>query len=245
MLGPLITGALLSAALPWRSACFAMGALSLVLAGLCLAARRACLHLADEPAPADPHAPTTGGSIGRLAMFHAIGPFALIAGGEAAVTSLLPLYLRTERGWGEAQASFLLSLLLIGLLAGRIAASLAGRSLRSSTILAGCTLCGVGVVAAVVPGPTWLLLVGAFVLGGQFSATWPTFFDAAHQYVPRASHALALGSVVSSVIGIALCIFVSSMLAESHPQLALIFGPTVLAVAWGWYRFGPVAAAGR
>ena len=67
----------------------------------------------------------------------------------------------------------------------------------------------------------------------MFSSTCPAFYaQAARFFPPHARHLLDYGSALGNAIGIALCVYGSSALAERHLACALRFGPAVLVDLW-------------
>ena len=67
-----------------------------------------------------------------------------------------------------------------------------------------------------------------FVFGFMFSATWPCFYAQVAPRLKGHEEMLAYGSILFSVLGISLCITASSIIADYHLGLSLVFAPVVL-----------------
>ena len=154
--------------------------------------------------------------------------FGLIAGGEAAFASLLPVYLIEVRSLSQEAASLLLTLHLCGLVAGRFASAYLGDRLSNNAIIALCLAAGLFVFPALLVD-AWPVRNGAlFLLGLLFSSTWPTFYAQATGHLREHRALLAYGSSLGNVVGISLCLLLSSLLADRSLLLSLLFGPAVL-----------------
>lgn len=157
-----------------------------------------------------------------------VSGFALIAGGEAAFATLMPTFFVTARGVPKESAALLLTVHLLGLIAGRFVFAGAKSHISNNTIIGVCLAAGVFVFPAVL-AEHWLVRDAAlFLTGVMFSATWPTFYVQVARFWTDHKEMLAYGSSLGNMLGIALCIFVSSVIADYDLMLSLFFGPAIL-----------------
>ena len=221
--GPLVAAACLMVG--WRWSFGTLGILTLATLAAFFALRS---QTKSALAAADPPAPAAAGRFSAAAVLFVLG-IAMIAGGEAAFVSLLPQFLYLTRGVSEQAATLALTVHLVGLMAGRFAVALYGGSLSHKTIIALCLAAGLGAFPSLL-SPSWpIILAGLFVLGFMFSGTWPTFYAAAAaRWLPDRRRTMPYRSALGNVLGISLCLFVSSALAERHLLAAMFFGPAAL-----------------
>ncbi|OPZ22556.1 MAG: hypothetical protein BWZ10_00406 [candidate division BRC1 bacterium ADurb.BinA364] len=67
-----------------------------------------------------------------------------------------------------------------------------------------------------------------FILGVQFSATWPAFYEQTTRLLHADRDPLAYGSTLGNTLGYSACVAVSSVIADRSLAWAVIFGPLVL-----------------
>jgi predicted MFS family arabinose efflux permease len=229
-LGKVIGPALAAACLPlhWRWSFGVAGLLSLAIGAAFFVERRSLTSLAAPAA----RRPAGGRTVLRRPFFWlCVLPFGMIAGGEAAFSSLLPAYLQEVRHLTPALAAILLSVHLSGLVAGRFSsAHLSGRFTPNATI-GGCLAAGLAIVPFLAVSGWAASVASLFVLGFLFSSTWPTFYAQVSMALRDHPEMLAYGSTLGSYLGIALAVLASSMIADRNLTLSLLFGP---ALVWGF-----------
>ena len=169
-------------------------------------------------------------------------PFGLIAGGDVAFASLVPLYYETVHHYTSEQASLLLTVHLFGLVVGRfIFAYLSGR-LSNNTLIAICLGFGVTIFLAIQDAGWFFHLAGLFGIGILYSSTWATFYAQAARFIPaHASHLLDFGTALGNALGIAVCVYFSSVLADISLNAAMIFCVAVLWIFGLVYYLSPIA----
>jgi hypothetical protein len=66
-------------------------------------------------------------------------------------------------------------------------------------------------------------------VGIMFSSTWPTFYAQAARFIPLTQrHLLDLGTGLGTALGVSLCVYVSSELADVSPRAGMLAGPIAL-----------------
>ncbi len=221
--GPLTVSSTLT--LGWRGGYqIAAGLNALLLAAFLLACRRWGEVLDSSSA-----LPATAKVGFRLPGYWlALAGIGSISGGEAAFATLMPTYFIQVRGLTEQQASLLLALHLVGLATGRFVAAGCGTRVSNRRVIVACLACGVGIFPAILAPSPWLYGLGLFLLGGMFSATWPAFFAEAAERLTEHRSLLAYGSSLGNVVGIALCVWASSLIADEWLTASMFCGPVVL-----------------
>lgn len=157
-----------------------------------------------------------------------VSGFALIAGSELCVVLWMPTYSQEIRNFSASQSNMLLAIFLLGLVAGRFAAS--ALSPRISSIQA-IGICGSTVLfAAPVLYFSTFALVSVFLLlfGLAYSATWPSYFAHLSRLYPNHLGALTGGAVFWNHAGFAGAACVSGRLAELHLAYPIAFGAIVM-----------------
>jgi len=155
-------------------------------------------------------------------------PFGLIAGGEAAFATLAPTYYFQVKGLSQQAANMLLTVHLVGLMSGRLIAAFFGTRFSSNTIIAACLSAGVFVFPAIYVDQPAIRIASLVLLGLTFSATWPTFYAQVAPHWPDHRPMLAFGSALGNMVGIALCVLLSSMIADVNLLAAVVSGPVIL-----------------
>lgn len=223
--GPLVVAFCLVMAWSWRMSFLLMGGATLVLAMLVVAILRTARPSASAPSAARK---LEGGVLRRPFFWMCVMPFGLIAGGEAAFATLMPSYFHTCRGLSPEMAGALLTVHLLGLVAGRFASTALGGHVSNNTIIGACLAAGVFVVPALWTDIPAVRNICLFMLGVLFSSTWPTYYAQVWQFWKGRSDMLAFGSALGTITGISACVLISSMIAEWNMIAALFFGPAVL-----------------
>ncbi len=240
-LGAVIASAFL--AVGWRSSFLAVGGMTLATLLVFLpAARAAARFYADRPAPS----PRFRADAFRLPVYWLfVAGIAMIAGGEAGFTTLIAAYFREVRHLPEATAGLMLVVHLLGLVAGRFISAYLSRRVPNNAIIGVCLASGAFVVPAVLvdlPAVRWASL---FVMGFMFSSTWPTFYAQATRHLGEHRDMLAYGANLGSVVGISMCVLVSSTIADFSLTAAVFFGPAVLGVFGAVYFSSRLSGAPR
>ena len=154
--------------------------------------------------------------------------FGLIAGGEAAFVTLIPAYYEKVRHLSGEFASMLLAVHLAGLMAGRFASAYLGRKLSNNATIAICLAAGVFVAPAMVLDNWFLRGASLFLFGVMFSATWPTFYAQVSGRMRPHMAMLAYGSSLGTSVGVSVCYFISSLIADRSLSWSVVSGPAVL-----------------
>ena len=155
-------------------------------------------------------------------------PFAMIAGGEAAFVTLLPVWLEKGQGYSPQAASLLLTVHLSGLASGRFLTGALNERIGNNTIIAGCLATGVFVFPVMLYAHPWALYPALYLMGFMFSSTWPTTYAQVARFHSGQRDMLAYGSSVANVLGISGCVLISSWIADQSLRWSLLFGPSVL-----------------
>lgn len=241
--GPLIAAACL--ALGWRLSFLVVGALTLGL--LALLWRGRSDFAAWEPPPAGDRTvlPASLHLLGRPFYWLCVLPFGLIAGGDVCFAALVPVFYETRHQASPAQASLLLVAHLIGLACGRFAFTFWGGRLSNNAVIALCLAGGLFALPAALASAPWVWAAALFGVGIQFSSTWPTFYAqvSSRFFPPSTHHLLDYGSGLGNALGIAVCVYASSVLADRSLVLALLFGPTALWLFGVVYFCSPLSRA--
>lgn len=237
VIGPALVGFLL--VFGWRTSFLAVGGIAFAVFCAFLASRRSLSRLAKEE-----HAPSLV-VLRRPFYWLCVLPFGMIAGGEIAFATLLPLYLEKARGFDPKIAALFLSLHLVGLVAGRFASAHLSHRLGNGSIIGLCLSAGVFALPAVLLESPPLIGLSLFLLGFQFSGTWPTFYAQVSRFLPGHRDALAYGSDLGNYVGISACVFVSSWIADHNLLMALLFGPGVLFAFALLYYLTPLSSRGE
>jgi len=222
--GPAVTAMCLTNG--WRSSFAAVGIINLViLAAFCLSPRR--------PEHVYRRGPREGGDMGlgilrKPLYWLCVLPFGMIAGGEAAFATLMPSYFEKVGGMSPEKASLLLTVHLLGLMAGRFATAYAGARASNKKIIGVCLGAGVFVFPAILIEQWFIRCASLFLLGVMFSSTWPTFYAQVSGFFRDHREMLAYGSSLGNYLGISLCIVLSSVIADYDLRLSLFVGPVVL-----------------
>ena len=243
VLGPIIVGVVLTSAMPWRWSTFIVAMVQAATLLFILFAWRAGKKLRAPQTNTVSHAPESpsfGRTLVQPSTWYAIAPFAIIAGSEAAFSSLLPLYLMHHHGYSEGTASFMLAIHLCGLLAGRIIACVMPTKTANTTIITTCIACGAASFLVPFVHHEIVLACLVFIAGGPFSATFATFFDSADKALHKDPHLLAVGCSVSATIGIHGCIAGSSLLADWHLTSGLLMGPLLIMLWLPCFLLSPI-----
>jgi len=169
-------------------------------------------------------------------------PFGLIAGGDVAFAALVPLYYETVHHYTAQNASLLLTFHLFGLVVGRfVFAYLSGR-ISNNTIIGICLIFGVTIFLAIQEMSLTIHLAGLFGMGVLYSSTWATFYAQAARFIPpQASHLLDFGTALGNALGIAVCVYLSSVIADLNLDWAMIFCVAVLWIFGLIYYISPLA----
>ncbi len=176
--------------------------------------------------------------------------FFVIAGSEAGVASILPSFIETHRsplgglsarGWSEV----VLSVMLLGIVAGRFAGFFASRVLGERAIISACLLCLLAAAPAVLSREAAVYLPCFFVLGIVFSATWPTNFALAARRFPHDKTVLSMGAVLGTLAGVNGFVLLASLIGNDPARLPLAVavsaGSMVLFAARFYLRPKPAA----
>ncbi len=220
----------------WRLSFTTIGLITVVVLGVFCVLRRQSesVYAGGEPGPE-----LSWRVLRRFRYWFFVGSLGMIAGGEAAFVSLAPEYFEKVRGTRPEVGTLLLTVHLLGLVAGRFASAYLGRRLSNSTVIAICLACGLAAVPAVLVPNLAVAAVALFVAGGMFSSTWPSFYAQAAKHLTASRAMMPYGSALGNVLGISLCILASGVLADRSLTAAMFFGPAVL------WAFGLLYLASR
>jgi len=222
--GPLLVAGCF--ALGWRTSFLAVGGLTgLVLVTFYLARRRK----GTIPEQAPPSAASRSAEVWRNPFYWlSILPFGMIAGGEAAFVTLLPVWLEKGHGYSPQAASLLLTIHLGGLASGRFLSGALNERVSSNIIIAACLAAGVFVFPVLLSDRLWAIYPALYLMGFMFSSTWPTVYAQVARFHSGHRDMLAYGSSVSNVLGISACVLISSWIADHSLRWSLLSGPGVL-----------------
>jgi fucose permease len=236
--GPLVAAALLT--LGWRPSFLAVGTITLVLL-VAFWSNRLRFTAPERHVPADVR---LDGALRQPAYWLTVLPFGLIAGGDVAFAALVPLYYETVHGLSPQTASLLLTSHLLGLVVGRFTFVALSDRLTNNLVIGLCLLNGLFIFPALLASSLIGWSLALFGVGWMFSSTWPTYYaQVAHFFPPGSRHLLDYGSGLGSSLGIALCVYASSALAEHHLAAALSFGPGVVWIFGVLYFLSPLSRA--
>ena len=225
VVGPLIAAACLT--LGWRMSFLAVGIVNLLLFGGFLVYRRR--HGSPVQSSPPDRAEPTGSLVSRPIFWLCVLPFGLIAGGDVAFAALVPVYYISAFGASLTDASILLTIHMVGLTVGRFAFSWLSGRISNNLIIGCCLLTGLFVFPAALSVDPVIRAGSLFGVGIMFSSTWPTFYAQAARFIPSSQrHLLDLGTGLGCALGIALCVYVSSVLADANLQAGMIAGPAAL-----------------
>jgi MFS family permease len=240
VLGPIVVALTLGwFAIQWRGSFLALAVLSAALLGFfSLTGGPTIRHMAlpKEEVPAPSHR-----AFRNPLFWHCATPFALIAGSEAAFSSLAPLYFERMHGMTREVASLLLTVHVLGLMCGRFAVGLFGERLSNRTIIGICVGAGVALFPCMFIADPYLVSIPLFVYGLTFSATWPTFYAQAARFIPEDRDMLAYTSQLANLVGISACIALSGYIARQSLPWSLVFSVAVMWVFALWFYLGPVS----
>lgn len=217
--GPLLVAGCLG--LGWRSSFVATGALT----GLVLAA----FFLVRRKKGGIPEQPVRDGASRRAAVWGnpfywlSILPFGMIAGGEAAFVTLMPVWFEQGHCYTPQAASLLLTIHLAGLASGRFLSGALHERIGNA-IIAGCLAAGLFVFPALLSGQPGVVYPALYLMGFMFSSTWPTVYAQVARFHTGHRDMLAYGSSVSNVVGISSCVLLSSLIADHSLRWSLLFG---------------------
>lgn len=169
-------------------------------------------------------------------------PFGLIAGGDVAFATLAPLFYEKRWGLAPETGSWLLTLHLMGVAVGRFTFVALGEKWSPNAVIGACLITGVCVFPAALSPSPWVWGASLFGLGWMFSAVWPTFYAQVARFFPGREQMLALGSALGNTLGIALCVWLSSALADHNLVAALGVGPLAVWVFGALYFASPLSA---
>jgi len=156
-----------------------------------------------------------------------VAPIGLVAGAEAAFVTLLPTYLQHVKQLSAETASLMLTVHLLGLMAGRFLAAGVDRRVSNNTIINFCVACSLFAVPAVL-ADSWIIRIPALAAAGVMSsATWPTYYAQASAHLPSDRQMLAYGAFIANVLGISVCVLASSAVADLNLTASMFFGPGV------------------
>ena len=225
VVGPLVAAACL--AVGWRWSFLTAGGLTFVLLAAFLLVAKLPGEGYAAHTPAD--APVLERQIVKRPFYWlCVLPFGLIAGGELAFATLMPTYFEKVAGLSKPAASLLLTVHLLGLVAGRFASAYLGSRASNNQIIAGCLAAGVFVFPALFAGHWLVRNASLFLMGVMFSATWPTFYAQVSRFLAGHKEMLAYGSGLGNQLGMSLCVLASSLIADANLTLSLLFGPAIL-----------------
>lgn len=222
--GPLLVAGCL--VLGWRTSFLAVGLLTgLVLAAFFLARRKKGV-IPEQPVrdAASRRAEVWGSPFYWLSVL----PFGMIAGGEAAFVTLMPVWFEKGQGYTPQAASLLLTIHLAGLASGRFLTGAFHERIGNNAIITGCLAAGLCVFPALLSGQLWVVYPALYLMGFMFSSTWPTVYAQVARFHSGHRDMLAYGSSVSNVVGISSCVLLSSLIADHSLRWSLLFGPAVL-----------------
>ena len=121
----------------------------------------------------------------------------LYVGGEIGVSNWIAEYFVQVRGATPAQGAYMVSLLWVGLLVGRLVAAAAYRDQRQAPLLVGASALATGALAAALLADETLLAGACFLLGGVgFAAIYQVVVVIAGQYY-RDDQGLAIGAIAT------------------------------------------------
>ena len=239
VLGPLGIGLLLERDLAWQTAFQLLGALSLVMAlafGL--------LSFTELRTSSEPPSLRRGLKLLRrdplLLLLTLI--ILLYVGAEIGVSNWLAEYFVRIRGATPAQGAYMVSVLWVGLLVGRLVAAAAYRHQRQTPLLVGTSALATGALATALSVDDPRLAGACFLLCGVgFAAIYPVVVVIAGQYY-RDDQGLAIGAIATGGgLGSFLFPFAMSALAQGlgigqafwfYVALSLAMGLTAVLVIW-------------
>ncbi len=194
--------------------------------------RRGVRHLAEVERAADAHArfrlPKDPG------VWLCTVQFGFIAGAEGGATAILGSLMEKLRPvpvtWVSAEKwpAAVISLMLCGIVFGRIVFAALSVRMRESRIIAVCLACGLFAVPGGFSTQAWVYLPCLFLTGVCFSATWPAFFALAARAYPSERTFLSFSGAFFNSLGIAACIYLASAVGNADARLPHAF---VVAVA--------------
>jgi|GEM_PF-5817453 len=169
-------------------------------------------------------------------------PFGLIAGGDVAFAALVPLYYETAFEYTAQNASLLLTVHLLGLVVGRFIFAFLSGPLSNNAIIGICLIFGLTIFLAIQSTDLAFHMLGLFGIGILYSSTWATFYAQAARFFPPATrHLLDFGTALGNALGIAACVYISSVLAEINLDIAMFFCVAVLWLFGILYYLSPLA----
>lgn len=169
-------------------------------------------------------------------------PFGLIAGSDVAFAALVPLYYETVHQYTAQNASFLLTFHLLGLVVGRFIFAYLSGVISNNTIIGICLIFGLTIFLCIQTASLTFHLIGLFGIGILYSSTWATFYAQAARFIPpHASHLLDFGTALGNALGIAICVYFSSVIAEISLDGAMVFCVVVLWLFGLLYYLSPLA----
>jgi fucose permease len=122
----------------------------------------------------------------------------------------------------------MLTIHLCGLVAGRFGSAYVNSKVSNNVILGFCLASGVFVFPGIFTDDLAIRYISLFLFGVMFSTTWPTLYSQVTKHMPEHKDMLAYGSNLGNIMGISLCILLSSMVADYNVTWSVFFGPTVL-----------------
>ena len=176
-----------------------------------------------------PEQPVRDGASRRAAVWGnpfywlSILPFGMIAGGEAAFVTLMPVWFEQGHCYTPQAASLLLTIHLAGLASGRFLSGALHERIGNA-IIAGCLAAGLFVFPALLSGQPGVVYPALYLMGFMFSSTWPTVYAQVARFHTGHRDMLAYGSSVSNVVGISSCVLLSSLIADHSLRWSLLFG---------------------
>jgi predicted MFS family arabinose efflux permease len=224
VVGPLIAIGCL--ALGWRLSFLAVGIITVALLAGFWATRERMATLSHESASErrEQAAVTRTGPGFWLCVL----PFGLIAGGDVCFAALMPSFYERVHQLSPENASLLLTAHLVGLAVGRFAFVPLNERLGNHRVIALCLAAGVFLVPALLGRSPWVWALGVFGVGWMFSSTWPTYYAQIAPHFADRPAVLDYGSALGNALGIAVCVYGASALAEQFPTAALLVGPAAL-----------------
>lgn len=215
----------------------------LAVAGITLIILLAYYHYKMRHAALPPQVPPHQHHILKTSTYWlCILPFGLIAGGDVAFAALVPLYYETVHGYSAQNASLLLTFHLLGLVLGRFIFAYLSGKWSNNAIIGICLAFGFTIFLAIQETSLTIHLIGLFGIGILYSSTWATFYAQAARFIPpQASHLLDFGTALGNALGIAFCVYLSSVIAETTLDGAMIFCVAALWLFGLIYYLSPLA----